>query len=263
MREIYGTLIGRWYVTIFGAVFLWQSSRRLGWRKTGLYVLVALPVGIVFENASVHFGIPYTRYTFNSHLRSKELFVGSVPLMVPLSYTFLGYFGWAAGRMLASGPWRTRGKRVWHEMLLGMILMVWAIWLVDPVSRLGQRYFLGRLFHYTGPGFWFGLPLGSQVGFGLTALILVGFLTWLGRADPDLPVTDWKQHPQLIGLMTYHGELIMMAGVAFYLNATTLGGSAVLMWVPIAAMTAVHWSASRPAPVADRDDRSAVTSFSP
>ena len=57
----------------------------------------------------MHLGIPYTRYSFNENLRGDELFVGDVPLMVPLSYTFMAYFAFAAGRLLASGPFRTRG----------------------------------------------------------------------------------------------------------------------------------------------------------
>jgi hypothetical protein len=42
--------------------------RDLGWRRALLYS-VALVVGGVAENGSVHFGVPYTRYTFNSDLR--------------------------------------------------------------------------------------------------------------------------------------------------------------------------------------------------
>jgi uncharacterized membrane protein len=109
LTQVYGTFIGRWYVTVLGIVFIWRASRHLGWRNTALYVGAAVGVGALAENASVHFGLPYTRYVFNSALRSKELVVGDVPLMVPLSYTFLGYFGFAAGRMLASGPYATRG----------------------------------------------------------------------------------------------------------------------------------------------------------
>jgi hypothetical protein len=36
--------------------------------------------------------------------------------------------------------------------------------------------------------------------------------------------------------------------VAWVLGADTLGGSAVLIWVPAAAIVAVYWSSLRPAP---------------
>ena len=245
MREVAGTLVGRWYVTILGIVFAVCAVRHLGWRRTLVYAVPAVLVGALFENLSVHFGVPYTRYAFNSGLRGKELFIGDVPLMVPLSYAYMGYFAFAAGRLVASGPWRTRGVRAWHEYLLGVVLMVWAVWIFDPVSRLGQHWFVGRLFRYSGPGFWFGLPLGSQAGFTLTALLLVGLLTWLARHDPALPVTGLRRHPHTVALLTYHGQVLWLAVVAVWVGASTLGGSALLMWVPAAAAVAVHWSTMR------------------
>ena len=69
MEALIGTVVGRWYVTLFGLVFLWRASRQLGWRNTGIYVAAALVIGIVAENGSVHLGIPYTRYSFNENLR--------------------------------------------------------------------------------------------------------------------------------------------------------------------------------------------------
>jgi uncharacterized membrane protein len=110
MREIYGTFVERWYVTLLGAVFAWCAVRHLGWRRTLAYALPAIALGALFENGSVHLGVPYTRYAFDPSLRGKELFVGDVPLMVPLSYTFMGYFAFAAGRLVASGPCRSAAR---------------------------------------------------------------------------------------------------------------------------------------------------------
>ena len=246
MDLLIGTVVGRWYVTLFGLTFLWRASRQLGWRRTGIYVAIALVVGVTAENASVHLGLPYTRYAFNGALRDDELFAFDVPLMVPLSYTFMAYFAFAAGRMIASGPFRTRAPRVWHELLVALMLAVWALWVLDPVSRLGDRFYLGELFKYRGPGFWFGLPLGSQVGFALTAGILIAVLHVLDRAAPAVAVPRGvRDHPHLVALITYHAQVFHLAAVAFYLDANTLGGAAVLIWVPAAVITAVHWSQLR------------------
>jgi uncharacterized membrane protein len=258
VRQIWGTVGGRWYVTLFGLVFVVVAVRQLGWKRTLLYAVIAVGFGALVENLSVHFGFPYTKYAFNHALRHKELFIGDVPLMVPLSYTFMAYFAFAGGRLLASGPWRTRGKRVWHEYLLGLMLAVWVIWIIDPVSRLGHRFFLGELFRYNGPGFWFGLPIGSQAGFGLTAGTLVALLTWMARAEPDRVVRRAIDHPHLTALLTYHGQLVMMTAVAVHLGAVELGGSAVLIWVPAAALTAVYWSTLRPTRSAADDAASRV-----
>ncbi|MGH8919531.1 MAG: carotenoid biosynthesis protein [Acidimicrobiales bacterium] len=247
--QIAGTVVGRWYVMALGLAFLWRASRHLGWRRTVTYLVAATLIGALAENASVHTGVPYTSYTFDAALRPKELFIGDVPLIVPLSYSFLGYFGFAAGRMVASGPWRTRARHVWQEYLLGVVLTVWSIWIFDPVSRLGQRWFLGDLFHYRGPGFWFGLPAGSQAGFALVSAMLIGLLTWMARREPDAALATWRRHPDLVSLVTYHAVIAWLAVVALVLGADELGGSAVLMWVPAAAATAVTWSSLRPSPV--------------
>ena len=246
MHAVYGTLIGRWYVTVLGLVFLWRAVTHMGWRRTLVYGVLAVGVGALAENGSVHFGVPYTGYSFNAALRSKEIFIGDVPLMVPLSYTFMGYFAFTAGRLLASGPWRTRGRRLWHEYLLGLVLAVWALWIMDPVARLGPRWFLGRVFHYHGPGFWFGLPLGSQAGFTGTAAVLLAILAWLTRRDADVAVPRWIDHPHLISLVTYQAQIAWLAIVAVVLGADEIGGSALLIWVPAAAIVAVTWSNLRP-----------------
>ncbi|MGH9273209.1 MAG: carotenoid biosynthesis protein [Acidimicrobiales bacterium] len=243
MEQLIGTVVGRWYVTLFGLTFLWRASRQLGWRRTGIYTVVAVAVGAIAENGSVHLGVPYTRYTFNEGLRGGEIFIGDVPLMVPLSYTFMAYFAFAAGRLVASGPFRTRAARAWHELVTAWMLAVWALWVLDPVSRLGHRFYLGEVFEYHGPGFWFGLPLGSQVGFAATAGILILGLHLLAGDEPDEPIADGlRAHPHLVALITYHGQVFHLAVVAFVLNADTLGGAAVLMWVPAGVITAVHWS---------------------
>ena len=242
MHALYGTVIHRWYVTVLGLVFLWRAVAHMGWRRTLVYAVLAVGIGALAENGSVHFGVPYTGYSFNPALRGNEIFVGDVPLMVPLSYTFMGYFAFAAGRMLASGPWRTRGRRVWHEYLLGLVLAVWALWIMDPVARLGPRWFLGPVFKYHGPGFWFGLPLGSQAGFALTAAVLLGILTYMARDDADRPIGRWIDHPHLVAFTTYHAQLLWLAIVAVVLGADEIGGSLLLMWVPAAAITAVTWS---------------------
>ena len=162
--------------------------------------------------------MPNTRYAFNSDLRGDGAFLGDVPLMVPLSYTFMAHFAFSSGRLLASGPWRTRASRRWHEWLLALILAVWALWILDPLSRLGQDFYLGDLFRYDGPGFWFGLPLGSQLGFAGTAAILLATLFTMARAEPPGPVDGILHHPRLLALITYSAQVAHLAIVAFVIG---------------------------------------------
>ncbi|MDQ1697017.1 MAG: hypothetical protein QOJ03_2370, partial [Frankiaceae bacterium] len=45
MREVYGTFVERWYVTLLGVVFAWCAVRHLGWRRTLAYALPAVALG--------------------------------------------------------------------------------------------------------------------------------------------------------------------------------------------------------------------------
>src|SRR5438046_9864361 len=102
MHELAGTVFHRWYVSIFGLAFLFFAVRHLGWRKTLIYGALAFGVGALAENGSVHFGFPYTTYAFNPALRGKELWIGDVPLFVPLSHPSMCSYALAARRMCAS-----------------------------------------------------------------------------------------------------------------------------------------------------------------
>jgi uncharacterized membrane protein len=251
-REIVGTVVGRWYVTIFGITFAVMAVRHLGWRRTLTYSVVAVGVGVLAENGSVHFGIPYTRYAFDPSLRGKELFVGDVPLMVSLSYTFMAYFAFATARLVVAGPFRSRSSMPVLEYLTAVLLATWALWVIDPISRLGSHFFLGQLFAYKGPGFWFGLPLGSQLGFALTSGVLIGLLTWLARDEPTLDVDRLIDHPHLGALGGYVGQVLFMTATALVVARTTsdlavrrtadaLAGATFVIAVPAVLFVAVHW----------------------
>ncbi|MBM3661567.1 MAG: carotenoid biosynthesis protein [Actinobacteria bacterium] len=252
MGQVAGTVVGRWYVTIFGITFAVLAIRHMGWRRTILYTAGALVVGGLAENGSVLWGVPYTGYSFNPDLRGEELHLGSVPLMVSLSYTFMAYFAFGAARLVVGGPHRTRSRTPVLEYLVAVMLAVWIIWAIDPISRLGEHFFLGSLFAYDGPGFWFGLPLGSQIGFTVTQGVLIGFLTYLMRDERPTPVASVWKHPQFGALGGIIGQLLFMTSTAFWVartvddpevavTADALAGSAFIMGIPVVLMTAVHW----------------------
>jgi putative membrane protein len=253
-HEITGTLFGRWYVTAFGISFAVLAVRHLGARRTLLYTSIAIVVGIAAENGSVHWGFPYTQYGFDPSLRGKELFAFDVPLMVSLSYTFMSYFAFATARIIVSGPRSTRGRQPVLEYCLAVVLAVWNLWMIDPISRLGEHFFLGRLFSYDGPGFWFGLPLGSQLGFALTSAALIGVLTWLARDEVAEPVPTLLSHPRLGAVGGFLGQVVFMGITAFVVarmtndasvsqRADALAGGTVIVFAPAILLVSIHWGA--------------------
>jgi uncharacterized membrane protein len=237
---------------MFGLAFVVFAVRHMGWRKTAIYAAVAIGVGVLAENGAVRYGLPYGYYRFNPSLRGDEIFVGDVPLMVSLSYTFMSYFAFAAARLLVGGPYRTRSSWPAMEYAMAVMLAVWALWVIDPISRLGRHFFLGELFRYEGPGFWFGLPLRSQVGFALTSVVLVGVLTWMMRDEKEEPVERLLDHPRLSALLTYVGQVLFMTVTAFWVGrqgvaqGDALAGATFIIATPMVLMTAVYWRSLRP-----------------
>jgi hypothetical protein len=63
------------------------------------------------------------------------------------------------------------------------------------------------------------------------------------RAEPNVAVGGIRRHPHLTALVTYNAQVLHMAVVAWVIGADTLGGAAVLIWVPAVALVAVYWSA--------------------
>jgi hypothetical protein len=67
----------------------------------------------------------------------------------------------------------------------------------------------------------------------------------MARAEPPRAVDGIVHQPRLPALITYNAQVAHLAIVAFVIGgipADTIGGSFFLMWIPAAAITAVHWS---------------------
>ena len=250
MHLVIETIVGRWYVTSFGLAFLYFGWRLLGARKLLIYSVVSVALAALAENASVHWGIPYTHYAFNEGLRSQELWLLDVPLMVPLSYSFVMFFAFAAARLVASGPWRTVPPSRSAALGLAVVFATWSTWTLDPVSQRGAAWYLGDLFHYAHPGFWFGLPLGSQAGWLLVSALLCGSLAYLTRDEPNRAVPSLRRHPLFPCLITFVVVTLHVSVVALVIGETTLGGAGLIIWLPVAAVVAVLWPQLRPAAAA-------------
>ena len=238
---VIGTFAGRWYVTLFGLAYLYYGRRLLGGRRLALYSTIAFVIAVASENASVAWGVPYTLYAFNQDLRGHELFIGNVPLAVPLSYTFVMFFAFAAARYVAAGPWRTAPTSTTGAYLLAVVFATWSTWTLDPVSQRGAEWYLGDLFHYAGPGFWFGLPLLSQVGWCVVSATLCGLLAWLTPHERPQPIAHAVEHPLLPSFVTFLIQILHLAVVALFIGEATLGGAGFIIWIPAFAVAAVLW----------------------
>ena len=245
MAEVWGTISGRWYAMLLALAYLILGLRILGGRRLVVFTIVAFVLAAASENASVHTGIPYTRYAFNPALRGQELWVFDVPLVVPLSYTFVQFFSFCAARAVAAGPWRRVPPSPLAAYALAVVFATWSTWTLDPVSQRGELWFRGELFQYDQPGFWFGLPLGSQVGWFLVSAVLCGLLAGLVRHIPqrgERPLGN----PLMWGAAVFLIQVLLLSIVAIVAGEHALGAAGLLTWVPAVAVTGVLWQQLRP-----------------
>jgi len=95
MDLLIGTFVLRPYVFGFLVAFLLAAGRDLGRVRTLVFAAWVAPLDWVCEFTSTRSGIPFGLYHYTETTRDQELFVGNVPMMDSLSFTFLVYAAFA------------------------------------------------------------------------------------------------------------------------------------------------------------------------
>jgi putative membrane protein len=246
-----GTLVLRPYVFGFLAAFLAAGAADLGWRRTLLFAACVSPVAWLAEFSSTRTGIPFGLYHYTGETRGQELFVANVPFMDPLSFSFLAYASLCLARAAL------RGRRVpppTMALATGVLMMLLDV-VIDPVAVRGDRWFLGRIFHYVEAGAYFGVPLSNFAGWVLVGAVGTGvYVGWIGRPEAgwtrgwpgrgsrwsDTPARTLRQVEASArdpyGRRTWPGIALYYAVLAFNLGVTALIGE----WLLLGVGAAVH-----------------------
>ena len=156
MHLLLSTIALRPYVFIFLASFLFISIANFGLRTTILFTLITYIVALACEWSSVHNGFPFGLYHYIEATRGREIWIFGVPFMDSLSFTFLSFASYTLALLVSSPLYRRgidlrlldtrelrRAPRVW---LMAALFMVMIDLVVDPLSVLGDRWFLGQDF---------------------------------------------------------------------------------------------------------------------
>jgi putative membrane protein len=179
MELFLATVRLRPYVFAFLAAFVVAAGRDLGLARTLGFGVWVWALAWVAEFSSTRVGVPFGLYHYTGATRGHELYVANVPFMDSLSFTFLAYASFALARAALPRP----GTRRTHLAGLAGALMMLLDVVIDPLAVRGDRWFLGRLFHYAEPGVYFGVPLANFAGWWLVGSVGVGGYLWVtGRA---------------------------------------------------------------------------------
>jgi uncharacterized membrane protein len=254
LHLLLATIALRPYVFAFLGSFLIVSVANFGVLTTLLFAALTYGAGLSCEYSSVHNGFPFGLYHYVPVTGGKEIWVLGVPFFDSISYTFLAFASYTVALLLCSplyrrgwdvrvlDTWRIRrSPRVW---LMAALFMVMVDMVVDPLSVLGERWFLGRIFWYEPPGPYFGVPISNFLGWYLVAAISVAMFQLLdsrlnrARSKP-FGVSSRLPSRALLGPMLYVGVVAFGITMLFVIHAPEIAWASVFIFLPFLVM-ALH-----------------------
>jgi len=242
---LWGTLCLRPYVFAFLAAYLAIAILHLGTGRALAFLVLGYLVAWGAELASIHTGFPFGLYIYIPATLDRELWVAGVPFMDSLSYVFLAYASYSMA-LLALGPGRWEGRRFflgetelrlsWRSACLGAVLMMTLDVVIDPVALRGYRWFLGQIYGYPEPGWYFGIPLANFGGWLLVALVLIRLLQFLAVRLPAGPFWDAGRRDfpgrAFLGPGLYLGILAFNLTITLWIGEPTLFMAGVFIYLP-------------------------------
>ena len=237
LRLGWGSLLLRPYVFAFLAVYLAVATVAWGWRRAVAFIGWAGGLALAAEWASTRVGVPFGLYHYTGATAGRELYLSNVPLFDPLSFTFLSYASLGlAGHVLGMPPATRRDGGIWPAgvepgarlRLAGLtgVLMMWLDVVIDPLAVRGDRWFLGRIFYYPEPGWYFGVPTSNFLGWVVVGAAIAGgwslFADRIGGSPPA-----WAA--RLPG-RRYHAVVLYYLVLAFNLAVTAAVAEPALFW---------------------------------
>ena len=238
MDLLIGTLLLRPYVFGFLVAFLAAGFADLGVRRTLLFAAWVGPLAWLCEFSSTRIGVPFGLYHYTGTTRGQELFVGNVPFMDSLSFTFLAYAAYCLARVALAGR---RPPAPTVALVAGLLMMALDV-VIDPLAVRGERWFLGRIFYYPEGGVYFGVPLSNFAGWVVVGTLGVGGYLALTRRLRGGAAPGGRPWP---GVALYYAVFVFNLAVTAWIGEWVL----VMVGATVHLVTAlVLWSVSqRPA----------------
>ncbi len=244
------SLARRWYVALFLASYLVLAIRHLGARRTALYSAVAAAISWLSEVPSIRWGFPYGLYHYfwggESGIDPREPSLLGVPCFSTLSYVFLNYAALCCAQVVLGAPDPPpRGVRARAALAaVAAVLVVALDTIIDPVALRGDRWFLGRIYHYPGGGEHFGIPVTNYAGWLLVGAAIAG--SWLALEARIAAPPPARRFGPALGAALYFSIAAFNVGVTFWIGERDLAWASVAIALPILAIAFARGSLTAP-----------------
>lgn len=217
LRLVAGTVIHRPYVYAFFVCYLAFAWRHLRGRDVMLYTLLSYGIAFAAEYSSTRNGFPFGKYVYVEDTRVDELWVSNVPFWDSLSFVFLSYFSWivAASVVDPRSPSSALLKPV--TAIMGGVLMMLLDVVIDPLTLLGDRWFLGRIYYYPQGGPYFGVTLSNFAGWFFVGTMTIFAFQRLCSARGE-SWTELSTERSRMALGVYAGVLIFNLAITAWIG---------------------------------------------
>ena len=161
----------------------------------------------------------------------------STPCPSPSSRTRVSVWPGSSSASGRGRPGLRLGARLRLAGLAGL-LMMWLDVVIDPLAVRGDRWFLGRIFYYPEPGWYFGVPVANFVGWVVVGAAIAWGWTVLGPRVGGAPPAWGRRWPghgrQAVGL--YYLVLAFNLAITAAVAEARLFWAGVLLHVPLAVV---------------------------
>jgi putative membrane protein len=221
MDELLTTVVRRPYVFGFLAAYLFLSIRLWGWRRSLLWLVSGYAIAWLSEYSSITNGFPYSEYHYKYENMPGELFIAGVPFFDSLSYPFLIFAGFTTAKyaLRRGNSFATMFAGAWLTMTLDVI--------IDPLTKMGDKWFLGDIYFYSTKGIYFNVPLSNFSGWFLVSLAVIAFNVFAWRIAPKLAMNERCEN--ILYPLFYSSVALFILGITYWIGA----------WALAAASTAV------------------------
>ncbi len=185
MDYLIAMLEHRPYVVTLVVTFMIVAAAEQGWLRMFIWLIVGSTIGWLCEYVSTRTGFPFSWYEYYPAEFPDELWISNIPAFASLSFAALTYFGYSLTytlfsplRMGAHGVERVENHTLMLSLKVALwaaLLITWTDFVVDPITHLGEYWFLGKIYFWitTSAAWHFDIPLWNYFGWLFTCFSIV------------------------------------------------------------------------------------------